>query len=54
MGVVPCTLLGIGENLVGRLNFGKKPRGLLDVSVVAIRVQFEGLPSICLFDPVEG
>jgi hypothetical protein len=38
VGIVPCSFLGIGENFIGRLDFGEKAGGFFDVAVVSIGV----------------
>ena len=53
MGVVPGTLLGIGQDLVGCLYFGKLFRGVGRVIDVAVRVQLERLAPVCFFDPAD-
>lgn len=50
VGIVPGALLVVGEDLVGSLDFGEEGGGALDVAVVAVGVQLEGLFAICLLE----
>jgi hypothetical protein len=36
VGIVPCALLGIGEDLVGSLDFGEEGSGAVGVAIVAV------------------
>ncbi len=41
----------VRENLVGRLNLGEEPGGVLNVAIVSVRVKLERFSSICLLNP---
>jgi hypothetical protein len=51
VGIVPGALLVVGEDLVCRLDVGKQSGRALDVAIVAVRVELEGLAAVCLFEP---
>ena len=52
VAVVPCALLGVGENFVGRLDLGEEAGGVFDVAVIAVGVEFEGFAAVGFFDSV--
>jgi hypothetical protein len=49
--IVPCPFLGIREYLVSGLDLGEESRGIFDVAIVPVRVEFESLSSVSLLDP---
>jgi hypothetical protein len=52
VGIVPGAFLVVGEDFVCRLDLGEEGSGAFGVAMVAVRVQFEGLFAICLFESV--
>ena len=50
VGIVPGTFLGVGENLVGRLNVGEEGGGAIRVAIIAVGVEFEGLFAVGFLD----
>ena len=54
VGIVPGALLGVGEDLVGGGDVREQGGGALDVAIVAVGVQLEGLAAVGLLDLVVG
>jgi hypothetical protein len=48
--IVPGALLGVGEDFVGRLDFGEEGGCAFDVAVVAVGVEFEGFLAVGFLD----
>lgn len=53
MGVVPGSFLGIGEDFVGRLDFGEFGGCAFDVAKVSVGVEFKSLSSVCFLDSMK-
>jgi hypothetical protein len=49
VGVIPRSLLGVGENFISGLDLGEFRCGSLDVSVITVGVKFKSLPPVGLF-----
>jgi hypothetical protein len=54
VGIVPGALLVVGEDLVGGLDVCKQGGCALDVAIVAVGMELEGLAAVCLFEPGMG
>jgi hypothetical protein len=48
--VIPGTLLGVGQNFIGGLDFGEELGCSLDVVVVSVGVEFEGFAAVGFFN----
>jgi hypothetical protein len=49
--IVPGPFLGVRKDLVRRLNLSKELRGVFDVAIVPVRVEFKRLSSVSFLDP---
>lgn len=47
VGIVPSSFLGVGEDLVGSLDFGEFSGGVLSVVEVTIWMELQGLLLVC-------
>lgn len=54
VGIIPGAFLVVGEDFVGRLDLGEEGGGAFCVAMVAVWVQLEGFPAICLLEPTES
>lgn len=52
MRIIPGSFLGIGKDFVRGLDFGEKPRSLVDIAIIAVWVEFQRFSSVGFFDSV--
>lgn len=54
VGIIPGTLLVVGEDFVGGLDLGEEGSGAFGIAMVAIGMEFERFLAICFFESGEG